>query len=107
MTGETNEEVTKKELLCQRRGYQREEKFLRVKTKAGWKVCVRGEEVRWEVLKQYYGHVRLATQAEDRRRLAVHSLFWWPRMAIEIESLVKACVQCKRGKSFDLTSGGL
>ncbi|PHJ20278.1 gag-pol polyprotein, partial [Cystoisospora suis] len=98
---------SQKAILFRQREYQREANFLWVRTKAGWKVCVPGESLRKEILEHFHDHILAGHPGIDRTRLAVRSLFWWPRMDLDIEMFVKACVQCARGKASHLKSGGL
>ena len=106
--GEDNSgEGREKAILFRQREYQREANYLWVRTKAGWKVCVPGGVLRKEILEHFHDHLLAGHPGIDRTRLAVRSLFWWPRMDADIESFVKSCVQCAKGKNSHLKSGGL
>lgn len=81
--GEENEEETA--TFSEHKEYQWSANYLQVRSKAAWKVCVPGGALTKEILEQFPDHLPAGHPGIDGTRLAVRSLFWWPRMKADIE----------------------
>ncbi|PHJ15811.1 retrotransposon ty3-gypsy subclass, partial [Cystoisospora suis] len=103
----SNNEQVSTPILFRQREYVWENKYLWVRTKAGWRLCVPTGSLRKTILQQFHDHILAGHPGIDRTRVAVRGSFWWPKMDRDITIFVQSCVACARGKSSHLRSGGL
>lgn len=78
--------------------------LLQVRTKAGWKLCVRTGDLRRTLLKQFHDHFLAGHRGIDRTRVAVRDKFTWRHAD---EDTTQSCVACARGKNSYTRSGEL
>lgn len=97
----------KESIVAEGREYGWQGRYLSVRTRAGWRVCVPGKLLRKEIMLHFHDHILAGHPGVERTRATIRQLFWWPKTDDDIETFVKSCVSCAKGKASHQREGGL